>query len=288
MTEQLAWPASLVDSHCHLDRLDPQSGDIDGVLDRARAEGVRGFLAVATDLVDASRLAALARRHDDVFHAVGTHPLHTSAQESSVEEILTVIENVEPVAVGEIGLDFCVDERGHMRIPRDVQLTRFENHLRAAREAELPVSVHTRAAREETLSLIEQHLDSSVGGVLHCFTEDIEMARRAVAHGFMISLSGIVTFKSADTLRELSRSLPLDCLLLETDSPWLSPVPFRGRPNEPSRVIEVARVIARERGISLDELAMQTTANFHRLFRRAAPVEREYIDTLGRGQRSGM
>lgn len=287
MTEQLAWPATLVDSHCHLDRLDPQSGGTDAVLGRARAEGVRGFLAVATDLADAASLAALARRHDDVFHAVGTHPLHAPARESSPEAILEIIERVEPVAVGEIGLDFCVGENGALRVPRQVQLARFENHLRAAREAELPVSVHTRAAREETLALIERHLDPAVGGVLHCFTEDIDMARRAVAHGFMISLSGIVTFKSAASLRELARRLPLDALLLETDSPWLSPSPYRGRPNEPARLVEVARVIAGERGIGLDELAMQTSANFHRLFRRAAPVERDILDTLGRGQRPG-
>ena len=271
LAEQLSWPSVLIDSHCHLDRLDAESGSVDEVLSRARESGVRGFLAVATTLEGVSGLAEIGRRHDDVFFGVGVHPMQCLEHEPTLEEITDCIDRFEPVAVGEIGLDFQTDEQGQLRVPRDVQLTRFERHLRAAHEAELPVSIHTRAAREETLKMIEHHIDPNVGGVLHCFTEDLEMARRAVAHGFMISLSGIVTFASAENVRALARTLPLDRLLLETDSPWLSPVPYRGRANEPARVLEVARVIARERDISLDEVAMQTTANFHRLFRRTAP-----------------
>ncbi|WP_457808138.1 TatD family hydrolase [Kushneria sp. EE4] len=270
--EQLSWPSVLIDSHCHLDRLEPASGEVDAVLARAREAGVRGFLAVATNLEGMPSLAEIGRRHDDVFYGVGIHPMQILESEPTFEEIKDCIERFEPVAVGEIGLDFQTDEQGALRVPRETQLTRFERHLRAAREAELPVSVHTRAAREETLEMIEQHLDPNVGGVLHCFTEDLDMARRAVAQGFMISLSGIVTFASAENVRALARALPLDRLLLETDSPWLSPVPYRGRPNEPARVLEVARVIANERNISLDEVAMQTTANFHRLFRWATPI----------------
>ena len=271
LAEQLSWPSVLIDSHCHLDRLDAESGSVDEVLSRARESGVRGFLAVATTLEGVSGLAEIGRRHDDVFFGVGVHPMQCLEHEPTLEEITDCIDRFEPVAVGEIGLDFQTDEQGQLRVPRDVQLTRFERHLRAAHEAELPVSIHTRAAREETLKMIEHHIDPNVGGVLHCFTEDLEMARRAVAHGFMISLSGIVTFASAENVRALARTLPLDRLLLETDSPWLSPVPYRGRANEPARVLEVARVIARERDISLDEVAMQTTANFHRLFRHTAP-----------------
>ncbi|WP_189515922.1 TatD family hydrolase [Kushneria pakistanensis] len=262
----------LIDSHCHLDRLDAQSGHVDDVLARARDAGVRGFLAVATNLEGMPALVELARRHDDVFYGVGVHPMQILEREPTLEEIKDCIDRFEPVVIGEIGLDFQADEQGALRVPREVQLTRFEHHLRAARDAELPVSVHTRAARDETMDMIERHLDPAVGGVLHCFTEDLDMARRAVAHGFMISLSGIVTFASAENVRALARALPLDRLLLETDSPWLSPVPYRGRPNEPARVLEVARVIACERNISLDEVAMQTTANFHRLFRRTAPA----------------
>lgn len=270
--EQLSWPSVLIDSHCHLDRLDAESGDVDDVLARAREAGVRGFLAVATTLEGVPELATLGRRHEDVFYGAGVHPMQRLDHEPTLEEITACIERFEPVVVGEIGLDFQPDAQGALRVPRDVQLTRFERHLKAAREAELPVSVHTRGAREDTMAMIEQHLDPDVGGVLHCFTEDIDMARRAVTHGFMISLSGIVTFASAHRVRDLARALPLDRLLLETDSPWLSPVPYRGRPNEPARVLEVARVVASERNISLDEVAMQTTANFHRLFRRASPV----------------
>ncbi|ART61804.1 TatD family hydrolase [Kushneria marisflavi] len=271
LAEQLSWPSVLIDSHCHLDRLDAASGSVDEVLSRARESGVRGFLAIATTLEGVPGLAEIGRRHDDVFFGVGVHPMQRLDHEPTLEEITDCIERFEPVAVGEIGLDFQADDQGQLRVPRDVQLNRFERHLQAAREAELPISVHTRAAREETLDMIERHIDPKIGGVLHCFTEDLEMARRAVAHGFMISLSGIVTFASAENVRALARALPLDRLLLETDSPWLSPVPYRGRANEPARVLEVARAIARERNISLDEVAMQTTANFHRLFRRTAP-----------------
>lgn len=271
LTEQLSWPSVLIDSHCHLDRLDAESGSVDDVLSRARDAGVRGFLAVATTLEGVPALAEIGRRHDDVFFGVGVHPMQRLEHEPTLEEIKDCIDRFEPVVVGEIGLDFQADEQGSLRVSREIQLSRFEHHLRAAHDAELPVSIHTRSAREETLEMIEQYLDPNVGGVLHCFTEDVEMARRAVAHGFMISLSGIVTFASAENVRALARVLPLDRLLLETDSPWLSPVPYRGRANEPARVLEVARVIARERNISLDEVAMQTTANFHRLFRRTAP-----------------
>ncbi|MFC0269405.1 TatD family hydrolase [Kushneria aurantia] len=281
MAQQLSPTSRLVDSHCHLDRLDPASGEVDDILVRARASGVGAFLAVATDLDGVPGLVALARRHDDVCFGVGTHPLHTPAIEPSLDDIRSAIARFEPVVVGEIGLDFCLDAEGQPRIPRDVQLARFDNHLRAAREAELPVSVHTREAKEETLDMIARHLDPAVGGVLHCFTEDLDMARRAVGMGLMISLSGIVTFASAEGVRELARLVPLDRLLIETDSPWLAPVPYRGRANEPAHVIEVARTIAAERGISLDEVAMQTTANFYRLFSRAVPQDPALREPLG-------
>ncbi|WIX34494.1 TatD family hydrolase [Salinicola sp. JS01] len=252
-----------VDSHCHLDRLDltPYGGDLGAALDAARARGVQRFLAIATTLESAPALAAMTREHADVDIALGLHPLQTTAQEPDAAAIAECAERYSAVAIGETGLDFHVDS-----VPHALQRQRFVAHLEAARALELPVVVHTREAREETLALIREHGDPAVGGVLHCFTEDLDMAREAVRLGYYISLSGIVTFASAEALREVARRLPLDRLLIETDSPFLAPVPYRGRANEPQWVVEVAECIAEVRGISVDEVAMQTRANFYRLF----------------------
>lgn len=257
-----------VDSHCHLDRLDLAAhGDsLDAALNAARARGVRQFLAIAVTLDGVENLAGIARAHEDVVISAGVHPMHSADDEPSMEAIKACAERFDVVAIGETGLDFHYDT-----IDRNIQRERFKRHLQAATELELPVIVHTRDAREETLQLIREHTDPAVGGVLHCFTEDIDMAREAVRLGFFISLSGIVTFRNAESIRELARRVPLDRLLIETDSPYLAPVPHRGKPNEPQWVVEVAECIARERGISIDEVAMQTTANFYRLFRAAAP-----------------
>ncbi|ATJ82243.1 TatD family hydrolase [Halomonas beimenensis] len=257
-----------VDSHCHLDRLDPRThdGDVAAALEAARARDVRQFLAIAVTLEEVPGIAAIARDHDDVVISAGVHPLHRVPEEPSVTAIKECAERFEAVAIGETGLDYHYDG-----VPREVQLERFRRHLIAAAELELPVIIHTREAREDTLALIREHVDPRVGGVLHCFTEDLDMAREAVGHGFHISLSGIVTFRNAASIRELARRLPLDRLLIETDSPYLAPVPHRGKPNEPAWVVEVAECIAAERGISVEEVAMQTTANFYRLFKAAAP-----------------
>lgn len=263
-----------VDSHCHLDRLDPgtHGGDLAAALDAARARDVRQFLAIAVTLEDLPALAKLARAHDDVVISAGIHPLHSVAEEPSIVAIMEAAERVGAVAIGECGLDYHYLDKAPERVPsREVQRERFRRQLIAARELELPVIIHTREARDDTLALIREHTDPAVGGVLHCFTEDLDMAREAVRHGFYISLSGIVTFRNAESLRELARRLPLDRLLIETDSPYLAPVPHRGKPNEPAWVVEVAECIAGERGISVAEVAAQTTANFYQLFRAAAP-----------------
>lgn len=257
-----------IDSHCHLDRLDlsAHDGDLGAALEAARARDVRQFLAIAVTLDDVPGLAALSRAHHDVVISAGVHPLHDVASEPTVADIKECAETHEAVAIGETGLDYHYDS-----ISRERQHERFRRHLVAANELELPVIVHTREAKDDTLALIRECTDPAVGGVLHCFTEDLDMAREAVRHGFYISLSGIVTFRNATSLRDLARQIPLDRLLIETDSPYLAPVPHRGKPNEPQWVVEVAECIARERDISIDEVAMQTTANFYRLFRAAAP-----------------
>ncbi|WP_235042066.1 TatD family hydrolase [Vreelandella profundi] len=264
-----------VDSHCHLDRLSDQThgGDLAATLAAARAAHVSQFLAVAVNLDDMPALAAIARDHQDVAISAGLHPLHTSEREPSVEDIKDAAEQYGAVAIGETGLDY------HYRdsVPVEIQHERFKRHLIAARELALPVIIHTREAKEETLALLREYSDPQVGGVLHCFTEDLAMAREAVRLGFYISLSGIITFASAAALRELARQLPLDRLLIETDSPYLAPVPHRGKPNQPAWVVAVAECIAQERGISVDEVAMQTTANFYQLFRAAAPDTPEHV-----------
>ncbi|MGL6215531.1 TatD family hydrolase [Billgrantia desiderata] len=263
-----------VDSHCHLDRLDPatHNGNLADALAAARARDVGQFLAVAVTLDDMPTLAAIAREHDDVAISAGVHPLHLLEREPEIDTIKEAAEHFGAVAIGECGLDYHYLDKTPERVPsREVQRERFRRQLVAATELELPVIVHTRDAREETLELIREHSDPAIGGVLHCFTEDLEMAREAVRHGFCISLSGIVTFRNAESLREVARRVPLDRLLIETDSPYLAPVPYRGKPNEPAWVVEVAECIAEARGISVEEVAMQTTANFYRLFRGAAP-----------------
>ncbi len=263
-----------VDSHCHLDRLDPAThgGGVAAALEAARARDVRQFLAIAVTLEDVPALAALGREHPDVAISAGVHPLHLLEREPEVETIKETAERFGAVAIGECGLDYHYLDKTPERVPsRDVQRERFRRQLIAATELELPVIVHTREAREDTLAMIREYSDPAIGGVLHCFTEDLDMAREAVRHGFYISLSGIVTFRNAEALREVARRVPLDRLLIETDSPYLAPVPHRGKPNEPAWVVEVARCIAEARGISLDEVAMQTTANFYHLFRAAAP-----------------
>ncbi|QEM81385.1 TatD family hydrolase [Halomonas binhaiensis] len=257
-----------VDSHCHLDRLsaDTHGGDLSVALDAARARGVRQFLAVSVSLDGVPGLASIRDQHADVVISAGVHPLQELESEPGVEEIVACAREHEAVAIGECGLDYHYDS-----VPRDVQRERFICQLKASTELGLPVIVHTREAKEETLALIREHGDPAVGGVLHCFTEDLDMAREAVRLGFYISLAGIVTFRNAESLREVARRVPLDRMLIETDSPYLAPVPYRGKPNEPAWVVEVAECIARERNISVEEMALQTTANFHRLFRAAAP-----------------
>ncbi|MDT0501185.1 MULTISPECIES: TatD family hydrolase [unclassified Halomonas] len=275
-----------VDSHCHLDRLDPAThgGDLAATLDAARARGVKQFLAIGVTLDEVPGVAAIAREHDDVVISAGVHPLHRVAEEPTIEAIKETADRYGAVAIGECGLDYHYLEKAPDKVPsREVQRERFRRQLIAASELALPVIIHTREARDETLALIREHTNPEVGGVLHCFTEDLEMAREAVRHGFYISLSGIVTFHSAKSLREVARQVPLDRLLIETDSPYLAPVPHRGKPNEPAWVVEVAECIAAERGISVEEVAMQTTANFYQLFRAASPEVSEEMRGILQG-----
>mgnify|MGYP000406547441 CR=1 FL=1 len=254
----------LVDSHCHLDHLDlsDREGGLNGVIDAAQARGITHFLSVAVDMTTSRSLIDLTAQFDNVYSSVGVHPLQKTPQPvPSIEELVSLAQQPRVVAIGETGLDnFYSSET------IDWQRQSFVNHLQACQEIAKPVIIHTRDAREETIELMRKHTPSA-GGVMHCFTETWEMAEAAIELGFYISFSGIVTFKSADELREVVRRVPLDRILVETDSPWLAPVPHRGKQNEPQYVREVAETVADLKGVSLEQLAEITTQNFHRLFR---------------------
>ena len=255
-----------VDSHAHIDG--PEfDADRDEVIERASAAGVTTILNVGTGDPHSGvfdRAIELGRKHAWIYTAIGTHPhdarFYDDAAEQKIRELITAGERV--VAWGEIGLDFHYDNS-----PRDVQLDVFKRQLRAARECDVPVIIHTRQAEWETIEILKNDYDgSNRKGVFHCFTGSQELATRALELGFMISFSGIVTFRKAEDLREITKEIPLDKLLIETDCPFLAPVPHRGKRNEPSYVVEVARCLAELRGLEIEEVAQLTTHNFTRLF----------------------
>lgn len=253
----------LVDSHCHLDHLDlsDREGGLNGVIDDAQARGITHFLSVAVDMTTSRSLIDLTAQFDNVYSSVGVHPLQKTPQPvPSVEELVSLAQRPRVMAIGETGLDnFYSSET------IDWQRQSFVNHLQACQEIAKPVIIHTRDARDETIELMRKHTPPA-GGVMHCFTETWEMAQQALDLGFYISFSGIVTFANAKDLRDVAVKVPLDRILVETDSPWLAPVPHRGSQNEPQYVLEVAQCMADLRGISLEELARATTDNFNRLF----------------------
>ncbi|MFP5431127.1 MAG: TatD family hydrolase [Gammaproteobacteria bacterium] len=250
-----------IDSHCHLDRLDfaKLGTDLAGALAAARARGVQHFLCVGVDLETLPDVLAVAEAHDDVSASVGVHPLHLDSLEPEIEQLIELAAHPKVVAIGETGLDYHYEQES----PADQQ-RRFRKHIEAARRTGKPLVVHTRAARADTIAILRE--EGATAGVMHCFTEDWNMARAALDLGFYISFSGIVSFANAAELRDVACKVPLDRLLIETDSPWLAPVPYRGKTNQPAYVVDVARVIADLRGMSVEAVGEQTTGNFRRLF----------------------
>ena len=254
---------TLVDSHCHLDRLDlaAHGGSLDAALDAARARGVGRFLCIGISAANAAAVRRLAESHADVYCSVGVHPLDLEpGAEPALDWLLGELDHPRVVAIGETGLDYHYQPEA-----ASLQQAGFALHLAAARHTGKPVIVHTREARADTLAMLRE-ADLPQAGVLHCFTEDWAMARAALDMGYYISLSGIVTFRNAEALREVARRIPADRLLVETDAPYLAPIPHRGKPNLPEYVRDVADFLAGLRGVPYAELAAQTTANFHRLF----------------------
>lgn len=256
----------LVDSHCHIN-FDPLGQNVHAVLENARAQDVGHLLCVAVNLEDFPAVRALAHAHPHVFASVGVHPNETEGHDPSVEELTALAADARVVAIGETGLDYY-------RSTGDLswQHARFRRHIQAAIATAKPLIVHTREAAQDTIDILRDEHAERVGGVMHCFSEDWAIAKQALALGFYISFSGIVTFKSADMLRQVAEKVPADRILIETDAPYLAPVPHRGRTNEPAYVRLVADFLAKLRGVSYDDLAAQTTANFFRLFHHATPV----------------
>lgn len=253
----------LVDSHCHLQMLDP-SEPTEAVLARAAEAGVQHCLTVAVSLADSARTLALAQKFPQVSASVGAHP-SDDGPEPTAAELVQLAQSPHAVAVGETGLDYHYN-KGDLEWQRE----RFRQHIRAAREVGKPLIVHTRDAREDTVRILREEKAHEAGGVMHCFTEDYDMAARCLDMGFYISFSGIVTFRNAESLREVARRVPLERMLIETDSPFLAPVPHRGKPNQPALVRHVAEKIAELRELPVEEIGRITTENFFRLFPAAA------------------
>ncbi|WDD93926.1 TatD family hydrolase [Burkholderia sp. FERM BP-3421] len=254
-----------VDSHCHInfaglgDRL-PE------VLENMRRHDVTHALCVSVDLETLPDVLAIAREHDNVYASVGVHPDHEDAREPSLAELIELAAHPKVVAIGETGLDYYRLD-GRTIEDMEWQRERFRTHIRAAHATMKPLIVHTRASSADTLRIMAEERAEVPGGVMHCFTEPWPVAEQALAQGFHISLSGIVTFKKAEEVQDVARRVPLERLLIETDSPYLAPVPYRGKPNEPAYVSHVGRFIAAERGMTDEALAAATSQNFFRLFK---------------------
>ncbi|WP_321943567.1 TatD family hydrolase [Paraburkholderia tropica] len=254
-----------VDSHCHIN-FEGLADRLPQVLENMREQSVTHALCVSVDLETLPSVLDIASRYENVYASVGVHPDHEDVQEPSVADLVELAKHPKVVAIGETGLDYY--RLGERTIDdMEWQRERFRVHIRAAHATGKPLIVHTRAASEDTLRIMEVERAGEPGGVMHCFTEPWAIAERAIAQNFFISLSGIVTFKSATDVQEVARRVPIERLLIETDSPYLAPVPFRGKPNEPAYVSHVGRFIAQQRGLPDAELGAATTQNFFRLFK---------------------
>lgn len=256
----------IVDSHCHIN-FESLREDFEGLLQRAEENRVTHMLCVSVNLEDFPEVLELAHRYSHIYASVGVHPCYTDCEEPSVERLIELADDQRIVAIGETGLDYFRND-GDLEWQRE----RFVRHIEAAATTGKPLIIHTRQAKQDTMAILKNHHAERSGGVMHCFSEDWETAEKALDLGFYISFSGIVTFKSAENLREVARKVPLDQILIETDSPYLAPVPMRGKTNEPSYVRHTAEFLADLRGVTLEEIAEITTRNFFSLFKGASPL----------------
>jgi TatD DNase family protein len=254
----------IVDSHCHLNRIDLTdfNGDLETVLSTAKAHGVEHFLTVSVEIEDLEELKKIAQKYPQVSYSVGWHPTSVASR-SLTSWLIQEGQNPRCVAIGETGLDYYhLEQESDKKIQHDL----FRQHIEAAKYIKKPLIIHTRQASEDTIAILKAESARDARGVMHCFTEDWTVAKQALDLDFMISLSGIVTFKNASIVHDVARQVPLDALLIETDAPYLAPVPFRGKSNHPAWVKYVCEAIASLRGISVEEVAEATTSNFYKLF----------------------
>lgn len=253
----------LVDSHCHIPVIEYEGGG-HAVINAAKANGISHMLCVSLDLETFPGVLDLAEKYDCISASVGVHPNTQVSAEPTEEQIIELAQNPNVVAIGETGLDYFRSE-GDL----DWQRQRFRVHIRSAKQIGKPLIIHSRDAREDVIDIMLQESAAEAGGVMHCFVDDWQTAQRAIEQNFYISFSGIVTFKNASELKEVAKKVPLDRILIETDSPYLAPVPYRGKQNQPAYVRYVAEHIAELRGESFETIAEATTANFCRLFSHA-------------------
>jgi len=261
--------ALLVDSHCHLDMLDLAfwDGRMEGALESAREQGVGHMLCVCIDMENYPNVLSVAAAHDNIYASVGVHPNVTEGKEPSVDELVELAGNDNVIAIGETGLDYFRSE-GDLEWQRD----RFRRHIAAAKKTGKPLIIHSRESTEDILKILREEGADQVGGVMHCFVDDWNIAKQAMDLNFNISLSGIVTFKNATTVKDVAKKVPEDRLMVETDSPYLAPVPFRGKMNQPAYVRYVAEHIAELRDVPYEKIAQSTTRNFFELFKHAKQV----------------
>jgi TatD DNase family protein len=251
-----------IDSHCHVNFPD-LAGDYPAIAQRMAENQVKMALCVSVNLPDWDPMMAMVDREPTLWASVGVHPDYENEVEPTVDDLVSRSQHSKVVAIGETGLDYY-------RLTGDLewQRERFRTHIRAAKLAKLPLIIHTRQAQEDTIRILQEEGADAVGGVMHCFTESWEMAQQSMDLGFYVSFSGIVTFKNARELQETATKMPLDRLLIETDSPYLAPVPHRGKRNDPSLVVHVAEKIAELKGLTVEEVADQSTSNFFNLFKK--------------------
>lgn len=263
----------LVDSHCHLNmlKLDAYDNDLGELLEQAKKVGVAHILCVGVDLENAQTVIDIARQFENVSASVGMHPSEKVNKEPTIEELITLADHPKVVAIGETGLDYHYNDSG-----LDIMRDRFRTHVRAAIKIKKPLIIHSRAAHQDTIQIMREEKAATIRGVMHCFTESWEMAQEAMALDFYISFSGIVTFKNAKNVAEVAKKVPLEKMLIETDAPYLTPEPYRGKSNGPQYVRYVAEHIAALKSISYDHVIQQTGNNFFRLFNVNQPLQNHF------------
>lgn len=256
----------LIDSHCHLDRLDltNHNNDLNAALNAAAKVNVKYFLCAGIDLENSRTILQIAKQYENVVVSVGLHPTEEATHIPTVEELCALADDSLVVAIGETGLDYarCLEDQNAQLLQQNL----FRLHIRAAHKVKKPLIIHSRMAEADMFRILEEENAASIGGIFHCFTERWEAAEKALKMNFYISFSGIITFKNADSLREVAGKVPAEKILIETDSPYLAPTPLRGKPNEPAYLPYVAECLAKIRGVNIAEIARQTTENFSKLF----------------------